>query len=515
MPAWTSVSRSKPRPVTFLPLNSASSRLKASGFWSITATEWPRSSNDCARVAPTRPQPMMTKCTCRDATGFWERVAGLTWAPVSDIAAAAKRLLLGRPFRTDRLGHTLLPKRIALPVFASDALSSVAYAPDEIILTLSLAGLSAAVFSPWVSLGVLVVLVVVVASYRQNVHAYPSGGGDYEVATTNLGPKAGLTVASALLVDYALTVAVSISSGAQYAASAIPALRDHEVQFALALVAILMVLNLRGIKESGTLFAIPTYVFMAAVGCLVVTGAVRYALGTLPAAESAGQPHQALVVAGLRHDIQAGALRGRQGAQRVPHGTRDDQAPHRSHEDVGGDGEQGAGLLDAAEVEDHQDRDKCEGELHLVVAQGGDRRRRVLRSRGDRHRNGERVVDQQGTGDGQPCLRAQVGGRDLVVATPGRVGVHVLPVGRHHDDTHDQHPDAHPRREHGCAETGEGKGQDDPVRGVRDRRQRVRREHRQGDALREQGVAQPIAAERSTQQQTLGRSGDIRHGSPC
>src|SRR5665648_506157 len=176
MPAWASVSRSKPRPVTFLPLNSASRRLKASGFWSMTATEWPRSSNDCARVAPTRPQPMMTKCTCGDATGFWEGMAGLAWAPVSDIADTAKRLLLGRPVRSDRLGHTLLPKRIALPVFASDALSSVAYAPDEVLLTLSLAGLSALVFSPWVGVGVLVVLVVVVASYRQNVHAYPSGG---------------------------------------------------------------------------------------------------------------------------------------------------------------------------------------------------------------------------------------------------------------------------------------------------------------------------------------------------
>src|SRR5665647_3367256 len=143
MPAWTSVSRSKPRPVTFLPLNSASSRLKASGFWSITATEWPRSSNDCARVAPTRPQPMMTKCTCGDATGFWEGAAGQTWAPVSDIASAAKRLLLGGPFRSDLLGHTLLPKRVALPVFGSDAISSVGYAPDEILLTLSIAGLGA------------------------------------------------------------------------------------------------------------------------------------------------------------------------------------------------------------------------------------------------------------------------------------------------------------------------------------------------------------------------------------
>ena len=132
---------------------------------------------------------------------------------MSDIVDAAKRLLVGRPVRSDNLGHTLLPKRIALPVFASDALSSVAYAPDEILLTLTIAGLSAAIISPWVGLAVVVVLLVVVASYRQNVHAYPSGGGDYEVATVNLGPRAGMTVASALLVDYVLTVAVSVSSG--------------------------------------------------------------------------------------------------------------------------------------------------------------------------------------------------------------------------------------------------------------------------------------------------------------
>ena len=112
-----------------------------------------------------------------------------------------KRLLLGRPFRSDRLQHTLLPKRIALPVFASDALSSVAYAPDEILLTLSIAGATAYMYSPWVTLAVAVVMVTVVASYRQTVHAYPSGGGDYEVATVNLGRRAGVAVASALLVD--------------------------------------------------------------------------------------------------------------------------------------------------------------------------------------------------------------------------------------------------------------------------------------------------------------------------
>lgn len=207
---------------------------------------------------------------------------------MSDISDAAKRLLLGRPVRSDRLGHTLLPKRIALPVFASDALSSVAYAPDEILLTLSIAGLSALLLSPWVGLAVAVVLLTVVASYRQNVHAYPSGGGDYEVVTVNLGPRAGVTVASALLVDYILTVAVSISSGAQYAASAIPALRGNETAFAIALVVVLTLANLRGVKESGRAFAVPVYLFMFSIGALAVLGFLRYAMGTLPAAESAG-----------------------------------------------------------------------------------------------------------------------------------------------------------------------------------------------------------------------------------
>ncbi|WP_407343810.1 APC family permease [Pengzhenrongella phosphoraccumulans] len=203
-----------------------------------------------------------------------------------DIQDAAKRLLLGRPVRSDRLGHTLLPKRIALPVFASDALSSVAYSPDEIMLTLSLAGVSALAISPWVGLVVAIVMLTVVASYRQNVHAYPSGGGDYEVATVNLGKNAGVTVASALLVDYVLTVAVSISSGAQYAASALPALRGHETTFAVVLVILLTLANLRGVKESGTAFAIPVYLFMLAIGTTAVVGFVRYALGNLPMAES-------------------------------------------------------------------------------------------------------------------------------------------------------------------------------------------------------------------------------------
>ena len=141
----------------------------------------------------------------------------------------SKRLLLGRRLRSSQLGETLLPKRIAFPVFASDALSSVAYAPDEIFIILALAGVSFYALSWWVALAVALVMLVVVASYRQNVHAYPSGGGDYEVATVNLGPAAGVTVGAALIVDYVLVVAVSLSSAAQYAGSAFDFAADHRV----------------------------------------------------------------------------------------------------------------------------------------------------------------------------------------------------------------------------------------------------------------------------------------------
>ncbi len=175
--------------------------------------------------------------------------------------------------RSDRLGETLLPKRIALPVFASDALSSVAYAPDEIFLTLAVAGGAFATTHSWqIGLAVVVVMLVVVASYRQNVHAYPSGGGDYEVATVNLGPRAGLSVASALLVDYVLTVAVSISSASQYAATALPQLRGHERAAAVGMVVLLTAMNLRGVRESGTAFALPTYAFIVGIVGMALFG---------------------------------------------------------------------------------------------------------------------------------------------------------------------------------------------------------------------------------------------------
>ncbi len=222
------------------------------------------------------------------------------------VADVSKRILLGRKLRSTQLGETLLPKRIALPVFASDALSSVAYAPDEVFIMLSVAGVTAYTFSWKIAIVVAIMMLTVVASYRQNVHAYPSGGGDYEVATVNLGSKAGVTVASALLVDYVLTVAVSISSGVQNAASAIGFVSGHEALWASVLVLVLAALNLRGVRESGTFFAIPTYGFMLAVLGMAAYGGVRSLTGGLPDAESA--PYHIVKAPGYEGSITTIAL---------------------------------------------------------------------------------------------------------------------------------------------------------------------------------------------------------------
>jgi amino acid transporter len=204
------------------------------------------------------------------------------------VYGVVKRVLVGRPMQSDRLGHTLLPKRIALPVFASDALSSVAYATEEILIVLSVGGIAFFSYTPWIALAVGVLMLVVVASYRQNVHAYPSGGGDYEVASTNLGQRVGLVVASALMVDYTLTVAVSVSAGVANLASAFPALNAHVTIIAVLVVAVIALLNLRGVRESGTVFAIPTYCFIAAVALMIAWGIIRLGLGHPLRAESAG-----------------------------------------------------------------------------------------------------------------------------------------------------------------------------------------------------------------------------------
>ena len=159
-----------------------------------------------------------------------------------------KRLLVGQPLRSARLGETLLPKRIALAVFCSDPISSVAYATEQIVLVLAAGGLVALRTAPWVGLVVALLLVTVVASYRQTCFAYPNGGGAYTVSRDNLGEDASLVAATSLLIDYVLTVAVSVVAGVAAVTSAVPSLAPHAVGPSIACVLVLTTVNLRGVK---------------------------------------------------------------------------------------------------------------------------------------------------------------------------------------------------------------------------------------------------------------------------
>ncbi|MEU8539650.1 APC family permease [Streptomyces sp. NPDC048717] len=220
----------------------------------------------------------------------------------------AKRLLVGRPLDSARLAETLLPKRLALPIFCSDPLSSVAYATEEILLILALGGLAVLHLAWWAAVGIVVLLVVVVASYRQTCYAYPGGGGAYIVSSENLGTTAALTAASALLIDYVMTVSVSVVSGVAALTSAAPALSHHATLLSVAAVALLAWMNLRGVRESGRWFAVPTYAFVGVIYLMFAVAAVRMATGATLRAESAGLPVEqvsvysglALVLLGLR-----------------------------------------------------------------------------------------------------------------------------------------------------------------------------------------------------------------------
>ena len=155
---------------------------------------------------------------------------------MASAARAIPRALLGEPLRSDRLEETLLPKRLALPVFCSDPLSSVAYATEQIILVLGLGGLALLYLTPWVAAAVVLLLTIVIASYRQTCEAYPNGGGAYAVSRANLGENASLTAASALLIDYVLTVAVSVVAGVAAITSAVPSLAPYAVELSLGFV---------------------------------------------------------------------------------------------------------------------------------------------------------------------------------------------------------------------------------------------------------------------------------------
>jgi amino acid transporter len=204
-----------------------------------------------------------------------------------DLGGSLKRLLLGRALASHKAEHQLLPKLLALPVFASDQLSSVAYATEEMLLVLVLVGASGTSLLTPLSLGVAALLVVGIASYRQTVREYPQGGGSYIVAKENLGLLPGLTAAAAIQISYVLTVAVSVTAGAIAVTSAVPALTPYKMPMAIAFIVAITVANLRGAKEAGRLFAIPTYGFVVVVGATLVWGAWLCTKGGCPRAETA------------------------------------------------------------------------------------------------------------------------------------------------------------------------------------------------------------------------------------
>ncbi len=199
-----------------------------------------------------------------------------------------KQRLFGRPFASHEEQHQLLPKRLALPVFASDPLSSVAYATEEAMLVLALAGTAAFALLTPLSFAIATLLLIVIISYRQTIKAYPDGGGAFIVANDNLGIRTGTVAASALLIDYVLTVSVSVAAGVAAITSAAPGLIPWRVEIALGFVVLLTVANLRGVKEASTLFAIPTYLFVVTVGIMLVVGFVQCLDGVCPNAISSG-----------------------------------------------------------------------------------------------------------------------------------------------------------------------------------------------------------------------------------
>ena len=202
-----------------------------------------------------------------------------TKGPTSEVV---KRLLLGRAVPSEGLEHTLLPKVLALPVFSSDALSSVAYATEEILRVLLIASVTGVSLAMPIAGAIAVLLVIVVSSYRQTVRAYPNGGGSYIVSKENLGTLPGLLAAAALLTDYVLTVAVSVVAGVFALVSAVPGLSAYRVELAVGFVVLITLTNLRGVKESGTLFAVPTYAFIVSIFTLLIVGIGKCMFGGCP-----------------------------------------------------------------------------------------------------------------------------------------------------------------------------------------------------------------------------------------
>ncbi|MCM3602840.1 APC family permease [Robertmurraya korlensis] len=196
--------------------------------------------------------------------------------------SSIKRLLIGRPLKSDQLGEQKLNKTKALAILSSDALSSVAYGPEQILIVLVSIGAIAFWYSIPIAIGVLLLLTALILSYRQIIYAYPHGGGAYVVSKTNLGVNPGLVAGGSLLVDYILTVAVSVSAGTDAITSAFPALHDYNVEIAIVFVIFLTILNLRGVTESASILAYPVYLFVLALFILIGVGLFKVITGQVP-----------------------------------------------------------------------------------------------------------------------------------------------------------------------------------------------------------------------------------------
>ncbi len=196
---------------------------------------------------------------------------------------SVKAFLLGRPLETLDAKHERLPKWKALAVFSSDAMSSVAYATQEILIPLSLVSIAAANWVLPIGIAIAALLVIVSTSYWQTIKAYPGGGGAYIVVMDNLGTKAGLVTAAALLIDYVLTVAVSIAAGVEAIGSAFPFFYEHRIILGILAVCLVSTINLRGLKESSSVFAFPTYFFIVAIFGMIATGLYKVSTGTITA----------------------------------------------------------------------------------------------------------------------------------------------------------------------------------------------------------------------------------------
>ena len=231
-----------------------------------------------AYVRIVRPDPSVLRRVAPgvlQATEQFSRPSG----KIGHLYVRLKGILVGRPLRTEAEKEERLGKIKALAVFSSDAISSSAYATEEILIVLVTAGTLGLGFALPIAFGIAVLLAIVSFSYRQTVHAYPLGGGSYTVSRENLGTQAGLVAAAALLIDYVLTVAVSVAAGTAAVTSAFESLYPHRVTISLVFIVIITLINLRGIRESGTVFAVPTYLFIFSLAAVIVIGVIRLIVG--------------------------------------------------------------------------------------------------------------------------------------------------------------------------------------------------------------------------------------------